>query len=98
MLILMYTVFGNLQAETDPGTPIPEVSGLLQYCVTKDAIGKFISFQCTPVRDDGSVGEPRTCMGQERVRPGNLITLCLKICLLVLNELKISILYLMRII
>ncbi|KAJ4702992.1 microtubule-associated AIR9-like protein [Melia azedarach] len=67
------------EAETDPGTPIPEVSGLLQYCVTKDAIGKFISFQCTPVRDDGSVGEPRTCMGQERVRPGSPKLLSLQI-------------------
>lgn len=57
--------------ENDLGTPIPEVAGLLQYRVPKDAIGKFISFTCTPVRDDGIAGEPRTCTGQERVRPGN---------------------------
>lgn len=61
---------GNMQLETDSGSLIPEASGLLQYHITKDAIGRFISFQCTPIRDDGIVGEPRTCMGQERVRPG----------------------------
>lgn len=78
----------NLQVETDIGTQIPEVFGLLQYRVSKDAIGKFISFQCTPVRDDGVVGEPRTCMGQERVRPGNLIILWLNIFLQIIYELK----------
>lgn len=78
----------NLQVETDIGTQIPEVFGLLQYHVSKDAIGKFISFQCTPVRDDGVVGEPRTCMGQERVRPGNLIILWLNIFLQIIYELK----------
>jgi len=31
--------------------------GLLEYRRTKEVIGKFISFQCTPVRDDGVVGE-----------------------------------------
>lgn len=61
---------GYLQVETDPGILIPEVSGHLQYNVTKDAIGKFISFKCTPLRDDGIMGESRTCMGQERVQPG----------------------------
>lgn len=60
-----------LQVENDTGSLIPEVSGLLQYRIPKDAIGKFISFTCTPVRDDGVSGEPRTCTGQERIRPGN---------------------------
>ncbi|KDP34944.1 hypothetical protein JCGZ_09232 [Jatropha curcas] len=59
------------EAETDSGTLIPEGSGVLQYRVTRKAIGKFVSFQCVPVRDDGILGEPRTCMGQERVRPGS---------------------------
>uniref|UniRef100_A0A1J3CLM1 187-kDa microtubule-associated protein AIR9 n=1 Tax=Noccaea caerulescens TaxID=107243 RepID=A0A1J3CLM1_NOCCA len=60
------------KAESDhPGTLIPEASGLLQYTIAKEAIGKFISFQCIPVRDDGIVGEARTCMCQEQVRPGN---------------------------
>ncbi|KAL0011814.1 hypothetical protein SO802_006922 [Lithocarpus litseifolius] len=67
------------EVETDSGSLIPEVSGLLQYRVTKDAIGKFISFQCTPIRDDGIVGEPRSCMGQERVRPGSPRLLSLQI-------------------
>ncbi|THG04317.1 hypothetical protein TEA_014867 [Camellia sinensis var. sinensis] len=49
----------DLDVETDSGTPIPEVFGLLQYRVTKDAIGKFTSFTCTPVRNDGIVGSPR---------------------------------------
>lgn len=67
------------EVETDSGCLIPEVSGLLQYRITKDAIGKFISFQCTPVRDDGIVGEPRTCLGQERIRPGSPRLLSLQI-------------------
>ncbi|XP_020096671.1 187-kDa microtubule-associated protein AIR9 isoform X2 [Ananas comosus] len=59
------------ETETDKGAAIPEASGLLQYRITKDAIGKFISFKCTPVRDDGFIGEPRTFLGKERVRPGS---------------------------
>ncbi|KAL0305433.1 UNVERIFIED_CONTAM: microtubule-associated protein AIR9 [Sesamum radiatum] len=66
------------EVENDP-VLIPEVSGLLQYRVPKDAIGKFISFTCTPVRNDGIAGEPRTCIGQERVRPGNPRLLSLQI-------------------
>ncbi|XP_043806182.1 187-kDa microtubule-associated protein AIR9 isoform X3 [Manihot esculenta] len=67
------------EAETDSGTLIPEGSGVLQYCISRDAIGKFISFQCLPVRDDGIVGEPRTCMGHERVLPGSPRLLSLQI-------------------
>uniref|UniRef100_A0A1D1Z6I6 Protein phosphatase 1 regulatory subunit pprA n=1 Tax=Anthurium amnicola TaxID=1678845 RepID=A0A1D1Z6I6_9ARAE len=67
------------ESETDAGALIPEASGLLQYRVTKDAIGKFISFKCTPIRDDGTVGEPRTCLGLERVRPGSPRLLSLQI-------------------
>ncbi|ONI11137.1 hypothetical protein PRUPE_4G089200 [Prunus persica] len=67
------------EVETDSGSLIPEVNGILQYRIAKDAIGKFISFQCTPVRDDGIVGEPRTCMSQERVRPGSPRLLSLQI-------------------
>lgn len=79
--MLMISCFpGNQQVETDSGSLIPEVNGILQYRIAKDAIGKFISFQCTPVRDDGIVGEPRTCMSQERVRPGNFVLLCHNIC------------------
>ncbi|XP_004488268.1 187-kDa microtubule-associated protein AIR9 isoform X2 [Cicer arietinum] len=59
------------EVEGDFGSPIPGVSGLLQYRVTKEAIGKFITFQCTPVRDDGVVGDKRICMGQDRIRPGS---------------------------
>ncbi|OIV97294.1 hypothetical protein TanjilG_07046 [Lupinus angustifolius] len=56
------------EVEGDVGSLIPGVSGILQYRITKEAIGKFISFQCTPVRDDGVVGDLRIWMGQERVR------------------------------
>ncbi|CAI0545496.1 unnamed protein product [Linum tenue] len=60
------------EVETDSGgVLIPEGCGVLQYRVTKDAIGKFVSFECVPVRDDGIIGEPRGCMGQERLRPGS---------------------------
>lgn len=67
------------EIENDSGTLIPEVLGLLQYRITKDVIGKFISFQCTPVRDDGIMGEPRICMAQERIRPGSPRLLSLQI-------------------
>ncbi|WCJ24264.1 Outer arm dynein light chain 1 protein [Euphorbia peplus] len=67
------------EAVTESGALVREDSGVLQYCITRDAIGKFISFQCVPVRDDGTVGEPRTCMGQERVRPGSPRLLSLQI-------------------
>ncbi|XP_068655160.1 187-kDa microtubule-associated protein AIR9-like isoform X2 [Aristolochia californica] len=67
------------EGENEIGVQIPEASGLLQYRITKEAIGKFVSFKCTPVRDDGAVGEPRTCLGQERVRPGSPRLLSLQI-------------------
>ncbi|KAI4312428.1 hypothetical protein MLD38_037238 [Melastoma candidum] len=59
------------EVESDSGALIDEASGLLEYHIPKEAIGKFISFQCTPVRNDRMIGEPRTCKGQERVRPGS---------------------------
>ncbi|KAL3522822.1 hypothetical protein ACH5RR_015656 [Cinchona calisaya] len=59
------------EAENGSGSLMPELSGHLQYRITKEAIGKFISFTCTPVRDDGTVGESRTFLAQERVRPGS---------------------------
>lgn len=62
-----------MQDENDVGSIIHELSGRLQYRITKDAIGKYISFTCTPVRDDGTVGESRTYMGQECVQPGNTL-------------------------
>lgn len=63
-----------MQTETDPGTIISGASGLLQYRITKDAIGKYISFKCIPTRDDGTIGEARSSWGQERVRPGDSIS------------------------
>eukprot|EP00249_Psilotum_nudum_P024971 c29337_g1_i1 orf=404-6085(-) len=57
--------------ETNPGVPIPEAQGLLQYHIPKQAVNKLVSFQCTPARDDGIIGEGRTTMGQDRVRPGS---------------------------
>lgn len=61
-----------MQAEGAAGVLIPEESGFRQYRITKDAIGKFISFKCTPVRDDGIVGEPRAFWAPEPARPGKL--------------------------
>lgn len=57
--------------ESDLGTSIPESAGLLQYSITKEAVNKFVSFKCVPVRDDGSVGEARTVMGKEYIQPGS---------------------------
>lgn len=65
-----YFFFLILQVEADEGLLILEASGLLQYRITKDAIGKFVCFKCTPVRDDGCIGEPKISFAQERVRPG----------------------------
>ncbi|KAK3126367.1 hypothetical protein QOZ80_7AG0555520 [Eleusine coracana subsp. coracana] len=56
--------------EDDEGTPVSGASSLLQYHVTKEAIGKFVSFKCTPTRDDGIVGEPRIFIGKDRVTAG----------------------------
>lgn len=49
---------------------IEEATGLLHYRIAKDAIGKYISFECTPVRDDGTVGEPKVHLSTDPVRPG----------------------------
>jgi hypothetical protein len=51
---------------------------LLQYRVTKEAVGKFVSFKCTPVRDDGIVGEARSFIGKDRVTPGASVFFFLK--------------------
>ncbi|XP_010519077.1 PREDICTED: 187-kDa microtubule-associated protein AIR9-like [Tarenaya hassleriana] len=67
------------EAESGPGTLIPVASGVLQYTITKEDIGKFISFQCIPIRYDGFKGEPRSCMGQERIRPGSPRVVSLRI-------------------
>lgn len=56
--------------ERDPGMPIAESAGLLQYHITKEAVNKLVSFKCVPMRDDGSVGEGKTVMGQECIQPG----------------------------
>ncbi|KAJ1287736.1 hypothetical protein BS78_02G033400 [Paspalum vaginatum] len=67
------------ETEDDEGAPVPEASGLLQYRVTKEAVGKFVSFKCTPVRDDGIVGEARTFIGKDRVTPGMPTLLSLEV-------------------
>jgi hypothetical protein len=56
-----------------------EASGLLQYRVSKEAIGKFVSFKCIPIRDDGIVGEARAFMGKDRVTPGMPTLLSLEV-------------------
>lgn len=67
------------ESENELGTLIPEATGQLQYQITKDAVHKFISFKCLPIRDDGVVGEVRTTMSHERVKPGSPRILSLKI-------------------
>ncbi|ONM51303.1 187-kDa microtubule-associated protein AIR9 [Zea mays] len=67
------------EAEDDEGTPLSEATGLLQYCVTKEAVGKFVSFKCTPVRDDDIVGEARSFIGKDRVTPGMPTLLSLEV-------------------
>ena len=59
-----------LQNEIDVGVPISTADGLLQYKITADAINKLVSFRCTPVREDGMVGESRSTILQEYVQPG----------------------------
>ena len=67
------------QTEDDEGSPASEASGSLQYHVSKEAIGKFVSFKCTPIRDDGIVGEARAFMGKDRVTPGaSVFYICLE--------------------
>uniref|UniRef100_A0A0D9WVG8 Ig-like domain-containing protein n=1 Tax=Leersia perrieri TaxID=77586 RepID=A0A0D9WVG8_9ORYZ len=58
------------EAEDDEGSLVSEASGLLQYQVTKEAVGKFVSFKCIPIRNDGVLGEPRVFTGKDRVTPG----------------------------
>lgn len=65
--------------ERDPGMPIPESAGLLQYHITKEGVNKSVSFKCVPVRDDGLVGEGGSVMAQESIRPGSPKLLSLQI-------------------
>ena len=43
---------------------------MLQYHIKKKDIGKFVSFKCIPVRNDGISGEPGVFIGNDRVTPG----------------------------
>ncbi|KAG2639914.1 hypothetical protein PVAP13_2KG050900 [Panicum virgatum] len=67
------------ETEDDEGSPASEASGSLQYHVSKEAIGKFVSFKCTPIRDDGIVGEARAFIGKDRVTPGMPTLLSLEV-------------------
>lgn len=67
------------ETEDDEGSLVSEASGLLQYRATKEAIGKFVSFKCIPIRNDGIVGEPRVFIGKDRVTPGSPTLLSLEL-------------------
>ncbi|KAL5197898.1 hypothetical protein ABZP36_001410 [Zizania latifolia] len=67
------------EAEDDEGTLVSEASGLLQYQVTKEAVGKFVSFKCIPIRNDGILGEPRVFVGKDRITPGRPTLLSLEL-------------------
>jgi hypothetical protein len=54
---------------------VSEASGLLEYHVSKEAVGKIVSFKCTPIRDDGIVGEARVFIGKDRVTPGACLSI-----------------------
>ncbi|KAH7366332.1 hypothetical protein KP509_18G073100 [Ceratopteris richardii] len=58
------------EEKDDPGAPIVEAAGNLEYTITKPAINKIVSFKCTPIREDGCIGEERHDIGQGRVLPG----------------------------
>uniref|UniRef100_A0A453BMY7 Ig-like domain-containing protein n=1 Tax=Aegilops tauschii subsp. strangulata TaxID=200361 RepID=A0A453BMY7_AEGTS len=67
------------ETEDDEGSPLSEASGLLQYRIKKEDVGKFVSFKCIPIRNDGIVGEPGVFMGNDRVTPGNPTVLSLEL-------------------
>jgi hypothetical protein len=71
-LCLINKALGICQNARDGGELLHEATGLLDYRITKDVIGKYISFECTPVRDDGTIGEPKIHVSTEPVRPGKL--------------------------
>jgi hypothetical protein len=43
---------------------------LLQYHIKKEDVGKFVSFKCIPIRNDGTAGEPGVFIGKDRVTAG----------------------------
>lgn len=67
------------ETEDDEGSPLTEASGLLQYRIKKEDIGKFVSFKCIPIRNDGIAGEPGVFIGKDRVTPGSPTLLSLEL-------------------
>ncbi|CAM0905321.1 unnamed protein product [Alopecurus aequalis] len=67
------------ETEDDEGSPLLEFSGLLQYHIKKEDVGKFVSFKCIPVRNDGIAGEPGVFIGNDRVTPGSPTLLSLEL-------------------
>ncbi|KAJ3670004.1 hypothetical protein LUZ60_010328 [Juncus effusus] len=57
--------------ESSEGELIQDATGDLHYRISKDAIGKYVSFKCTPVRDDGTIGEPIVHFSSSPVQPGS---------------------------
>ena len=51
-----------------------ESAGYLQYYITKEAINRFVSFKCIPMREDGLVGKEKTVVGKERIQPGSCVS------------------------
>ncbi|CAM6071507.1 unnamed protein product [Sphagnum tenellum] len=58
------------ESKSDQGTSIPEARGQLQYRITKQAVNKFLSFRCKPVREDGLHGEWQSMFATERICAG----------------------------
>jgi hypothetical protein len=59
------------ESENDPGTPVLEAEGQLQYRISKQAVNKLISFRCRPVRDDGITGDWQITFGTEKIHAGS---------------------------
>ncbi|XP_024515548.1 187-kDa microtubule-associated protein AIR9 [Selaginella moellendorffii] len=59
------------ESKNATGSLIAEASGSLQYSVTEDAVNKYISFHCLPIRDDGAIGERVVTMIPEPISPGS---------------------------
>lgn len=59
------------ESENDPGMPVQEAEGQLQYRISKLAVNMLISFRCRPVRDDGIAGDWMSAFGTEKIHAGS---------------------------
>ncbi|CAK9872005.1 unnamed protein product [Sphagnum jensenii] len=67
------------ESKSGYGTSIPEAAGQLQYRITKQAVNRFLSFRCKPVRDDGLQGDWQSTFTADRIQAGSPMFLSLRI-------------------